>query len=58
MCPPTALYKIVSVFQPFLTESSKFPTSIAWSNKQWAETCLYQKECKLLLISCEAATRL
>ena len=37
-----------------LTESSKSPVSIAKSNKQWVGTCLYQEECKLLLINCEA----
>ena len=44
--------------QGFLTESSKSPASIAKSNKQWVGTCLYQEECKLLLISCGAAIRL
>ena len=38
----------------FLTESSKSPASIAKSNKQWVGTCLYQEECKLLLIKCGA----
>ncbi len=38
----------------FLTESSKSPASIAKSNKQWVGTCLYQEECKLLLINCGA----
>ncbi|MEF2597162.1 MAG: hypothetical protein U0N03_12310, partial [Lachnospiraceae bacterium] len=42
----------------YLTESSKSPASIAWSNKQWVGTCLYQEWYKPLLISCEAATRL
>ena len=37
-----------------LTESSKSPASIAKSNKQWVGTCLYQEECKLLLINCGA----
>ena len=37
----------------FLTESSKSPASIAKSNKQWVGTCLYQEECKLLLITAE-----
>ena len=41
-----------SVFRGDLTESSKSPASIAKSNKQWVGTCLYQKECKLLLINC------
>ena len=41
-----------------LNESSKSPASIAWSNKQWVGTCLYQEWYKPLLISCEAATRL
>ena len=36
-----------------LTKSSKSPASIAKSNKQWVGTCLYQEECKLLLINCE-----
>ena len=39
-----------SVFRGDLTESSKSPASIAKSNKQWVGTCLYQEECKLLLI--------
>ena len=38
-----------------LIESSKSPASIAWSNKQWVGTCLYQEWYKSLLISCEAA---
>ena len=42
----------------YLTESSKSPASIARSNKQWAGTCLYQEECKLLLINCGAVIRL
>ena len=42
----------------FLTESSKSPASIAKSNKQWVGTCLYQEECKLLLINCGAVIRL
>ena len=42
----------------YLTESRKSPASIAKSNKQWVGTCLYQEECKLLLISCGAAIRL
>ena len=37
-----------------LTKSSKFPASIAKSNKQWVGTCLYQKGYKPLLINCEA----
>ena len=41
-----------------LTESSKSPASIAKSNKQWVGTCLYQEECKLLLINCEAVIQL
>ena len=41
-----------------LTESSKSPASIAKSNKQWVGTCLYQEECKLLLINCGAVIRL
>ena len=41
-----------------LTESRKSPASIAKSNKQWVGTCLYQEECKLLLINCEAVIRL
>ena len=41
-----------------LTESSKSPASITWSNKQWVGTCLYQEWYKPLLISCEAAIRL
>jgi len=40
-----------------LTESSKSPASIAKSNKQWVGTCLYQEECKLLLINCGAVIR-
>ena len=47
----------VQVRQP-LTESSKSPVSIAKSNKQWVGTCLYQEECKLLLINCGAVIRL
>ena len=47
-----------SILQCKFIESSKTPASIAWSNKQWVGACLYQEECKLLLISCEAATRL
>ena len=43
----------ISVFRGDLTESSKSPASIAKSNKQWVGTCLYQEECKLLLINCE-----
>ena len=38
-----------------LTESSKFPASIAQSHKQWVGTCLYQEWCKPLLISYKAA---
>ncbi len=34
-----------------LIESSKFPASIAWSNKQWVGTCLYQEWYKSLLIT-------
>ena len=53
---------IVAVFfvDHYLTESSKSqpPASIAWSNKQWVGTCLYQEWYKPLLISCEAAIRL
>ncbi len=41
-----------------LTESSKSPASIAKSNKQWVGTCLYQEECKLLLVNCGAVIRL
>ena len=41
-----------------LIESSKSPASIAWSNKQWVGTCLYQEWYKSLLISCEAVIRL
>ena len=37
-----------------LTESRKSPASVAKSNKQWVGTCLYQEECKLILINCEA----
>ena len=40
-----------------LTKSSKSPASIAKSNKQWVGTCLYQEECKLLLINCGAVIR-
>ena len=47
-----------SVFRGDLTESSKSPASIAKSNKQWVGTCLYQEECKLLLINCGAVIRL
>ena len=43
-----------SVFRGDLTELSKSPASIAKSNKQWVGTCLYQEECKLLLINCGA----
>ena len=38
----------------FLTKSSKSPASIEKSNKQWVGTCLYQEECKRLLINCGA----
>ncbi len=41
-----------------LTESSKSPAGVAKSNKLWVGTCLYQEECKLLLINCEAVIRL
>ena len=41
----------------FLTESSKSPASIAKSNKQWVGICLYQEECKFLLINCGAVIR-
>ena len=41
-----------------LIESSKFPASIAWSNKQWVGTYLYQEWYKSLLISCEEVIRL
>ena len=34
-----------------LTESSKSPAGVAKSNKLWVGTCLYQEECKLLLIN-------
>jgi len=47
-----------SVFRGDLTELSKSPASIAKSNKQWVGTCLYQEECKLLLINCGAVIRL
>ena len=47
-----------SQYGGYLTESSKSPASIAKSNKQWVGTCLYQEECKLLLINCEAVIRL
>ena len=53
-----------AIFRPIkpsvftLTESSKSPASIAKSNKQWGGTCLYQEECKLLLINCGAVIRL
>ena len=43
--------------EAFLTESSKSPALIVKSNKQWVGTCLYQKECKLLLINCGAVIR-
>ena len=45
-------------FMRNLTESSKSLASIAKSNKQWVGTCLYQEECKLLLINCGAVIRL
>lgn len=45
-------------YKQCLTESSKSPASIAKSNKQWVGTCLYQEECKLLLINCGAVNRL
>ncbi|MCB5683615.1 hypothetical protein LIQ93_19395, partial [[Ruminococcus] gnavus] len=37
-----------------LTESNKSPVEIVKGNKQWVGTCLYQEECKLLLINCGA----
>ena len=46
------------IAKAILTESSKSPASIAKSNKQWVGTCLYQEECKLLLINCGAVIRL
>ena len=49
---------VVLFMNLILTESSKSPASIAKSNKQWVGTCLYQEECKLLLINCGAVIRL
>ena len=48
---------VVLFMNLILTESSKSPASIAKSNKQWVGTCLYQEECKLLLINCGAVIR-
>ena len=36
-----------------ITESGKSSAEIAKSDKQWVGTCLYQEDCKLLLINCE-----
>ena len=45
------------ILRKYLTESSKSPASIAKRNKQWVGTCLYQDECKLLLISYEQVAK-
>ena len=50
--------KLIMLESQEFNEPSKSPVLIARSNKQWVGTCLYQEECKLLLISCEAAARL
>ena len=36
-----------------ITESGKSSAEVAKSDKQWVGTCLYQEDCKLLLINCE-----
>ena len=43
--------------ETYLIESSKSPAVVAKSNKQWVGTCLYQDECKFLLINCGAVIR-
>ena len=43
--------------ETYLIESSKSPAVVAKSNKQWVGTCLYQDECKLLLINCGVVIR-
>ena len=43
--------------ETYLIESSKSPAVVAKSNKQWGGTCLYQDECKFLLINCGAVIR-
>ena len=40
--------------ETYIIELSKSPAVVAKSNKQWVGTCLYQDECKLLLINCWA----
>ena len=46
---------IVPILQMTVPEFSrtqgKFPAGVTKSNKQWVGTCLYQEECKLLLIN-------
>ena len=54
MCFILNLFVFASKFSVYLTKSSKSPASIVKSNKQRVGTCLYQEECKLLLINCEA----
>lgn len=51
--PVVAGVSVSYMFRECLTESSKSPGAIAKSNKQWVGTCLYQEDCKLLLINCE-----
>ena len=43
--------------ETYIIESSKSPAVVAKSNKQWVGTCLYQDECKLLLINCGVVIR-
>ena len=43
--------------ETYIIESSKSPAVVAKSNKQWVGTCLYQDECKFLLINCGAVIR-
>ena len=43
--------------ETYIIELSKSPAVVAKSNKQWVGTCLYQDECKFLLINCGAVIR-
>ena len=36
----------------------EYATCLLYTSKQWVGTCLYQEECKLLLINCRAVIRL
>ena len=49
---------ILQMTVPEFNRIKQVPCEVTKSNKQWVGTCLYQEECKLLLINCEAVIRL